>query len=191
MNKEEELWLQFKAGDSSALAIIAEGNFRSLLRYGMKFGLALEEVEDLIQDLFLHLWNKRTTINETSCVKNYLFKALRNNIIQSYRDKNRLELDGFWTDHISDYRTIELDWIEKEYWEQVHSKLQAEVLKLPKREKEAIYLRYYENRSVSEIAEIMGVNRQSAANFLQKALQKLRNNYQVILVLVALLMYFL
>lgn len=43
--------------------------------------------------------------------------------------------------------------------------------------KEALYLRYYENLSLPEIAEVMGVNRQSVANFLQKALLKLRSRW--------------
>lgn len=176
MGQEEQIWFHFRAGDREALAGIAELYYRSLLRYGMKFGLSEPEVQDCIQDIFLDLWENRARIGDTPSIKNYLLKAVRNRVIDHFRYRQRFgkEDDHSWQSNFSDFHTIEKEWIEKERLLTIGRQLHRQMEQLPKREKEALYLRYYENLSLPEIAEVMGVNRQSVANFLQKALHKLR-----------------
>ena len=57
------------------------------------------------------------------------------------------------------------------------STIQTQLASLPAREREALYLRYYEGLSIPEIADVMNVNRQSVSNFLQKALSKMRSKW--------------
>ena len=55
----------------------------------------------------------------------------------------------------------------------------SEILnKLSIREREAIYLKYYSELKVSEIAEVMGISYQSVLNTLQKAFTKLRKDLE-------------
>jgi RNA polymerase sigma factor (sigma-70 family) len=57
--------------------------------------------------------------------------------------------------------------------------LRTLIKQLPKRQQEAINLRYYHDFSNEEIAKIMGVNYQSAANFIFLAIRKLKLNLKV------------
>ena len=57
--------------------------------------------------------------------------------------------------------------------------LQGAINKLPDRQKEAVYLRYYNNLSGQEIAEIMNINHQSVRSTLAKALNNLRDDLGV------------
>lgn len=184
MEQEQQIWSLFRAGDRDALAGIADLHYRSLLRYGMKFGLDEAEVQDCIQDLFLDLWQNRSRVGDTGSVKNYLLKSVRNRVIDCIRHKQRFgtENDLSWQINFSDFHTVEKEWIEKEHLSAVGRQLHQYMEELPKREKEALYLRYYENLSLPEIAEVMGVNRQSVANFLQKALHKLRSRWALPLI---------
>lgn len=163
-----------------------------MLRYGMKFGLDESEVQDCIQDLFLDLWERRSRVGDTPSVKNYLLKSLRHRIIDYFRHQKRFgkEDDLSWQINFSDFHTIEKEWIEKENLQMIGRQLHLQMQQLPKREKEALYLRYYENLSLPEIAEVMGVNRQSAANFIQKALRKLRAKWALPTLIISGLLYF-
>ncbi len=192
MGQEEEIWVDFRAGDKEALAKIAEFHYRSLLRYGMKFGLDEDEVQDCIQDIFLDLWQNRHRIGNTPSVKNYLLKSVRNRIIDGIRQKQRFgkENDPAWQINFSDFHTIEKEWIEKEQLLAIGRQLHQQMDQLPKREKEALYLRYYENLNLQEISEIMGVNRQSVSNFLQKALHKLRSRLTTPFAVIFYFIYF-
>ena len=69
--------------------------------------------------------------------------------------------------------------------------LQSAINRLPERQKEAVYLRYYNNLSGQEIAEIMNINHQSVRSTLAKALNNLREELGVSEeILISMLIYF-
>ncbi len=174
---EIQLWSAYREGDMDALGILAERYYRTLTRYGMKFGVDRFVVEDCIQNIFLHLWQNRLRTGMTPSVKFYLFKALRHAIVHYRHYQQRFSDVGEWEWSFPDQFNAEAYFIEKESLAATISQLQTQLAALPRREREAIYLRYYENLEVHEIAEIMGVNRQSVSNFLQKALSRLRSRW--------------
>jgi RNA polymerase sigma factor (sigma-70 family) len=181
MNHEEDvkLWLAYLQGDREALGLLAERHYRMLLRYGLKFGEDSQVVEDCIQNIFLELWQSRLRISATPSVKFYLIKSLRHAIIhhRGYQKRFKFVEEKEWEWSFPDHVNAETYLIEQESLAEVLSQLQAQLSALPRREREAIYLRFYENLSVDEIAGIMGVNKQSVSNFLQKALAKLRSRW--------------
>jgi RNA polymerase sigma factor (sigma-70 family) len=79
--------------------------------------------------------------------------------------------------------------VEKETEASLHSKLASLLNELPARQKEAIYLRYYEDMEYKQIAEIMNVNYQSVLNLIQKALNKLRAEQLLTLFFSAMFIY--
>jgi len=52
--------------------------------------------------------------------------------------------------------------------------------KLPKRQKEAIYLKYYSGLKTTEISEIMNINYQSVVNTLHKAINNLKEDVSIL-----------
>jgi RNA polymerase sigma factor (sigma-70 family) len=178
--QDQILWQSYRQGDKQALGQLAECYYRTLKHYGLKFMVDGSIVEDCIQELFLQLWQNRAQINETDSVKHYLLKALRHHILQSLRSQKRQtfqELD--WDTSIADDFDTETLLIRQESMAILSQTIQAQLATLPAREREALYLRYYENLSIPEIAGVMEVNRQSVSNFLQKALNKLRTKWLV------------
>lgn len=174
--QDQVLWQLYRVGDKRALGRLAERYYRALRHYGLKFMVDEPVVEDCIQELFLQLWQNRSQINDTESVRHYLLKALRHHILQYLRSQKRLtfeELD--WDTAITDDIDAEILLIRQESLNILTNTIQSQLATLPTREREALYLRYYQDLSIPEIAEIMNVNRQSVSNFLQKALHKLRN----------------
>ncbi|GAA4432178.1 sigma-70 family RNA polymerase sigma factor [Ravibacter arvi] len=187
---EIRLWSAYREGNKDALGTLAEHYYRTLTRYGLKFGVDRFVVEDCIQNVFLTLWQNRSRISTTGSVKFYLFKSFRHDILH-YRDAqqrfSRVD-ESEWDWSFPDRFNAEAHLIEKESFAATISQLQTQLSALPKREREAVYLRYYENLEVHEIAEIMGVNRQSVSNFLQKALGRIRSRWMS--TLAALLVFY-
>lgn len=60
---------------------------------------------------------------------------------------------------------------------------------LPKRQKEVIYLHYFEDMDYTQIAAIMGINYQSVLNLTQKAMHKLRSANVLALLLSFIALY--
>lgn len=151
----------------------------------MKFLVDESIVEDCIQDLFLDLWQSRERISQTPAVKFYLFKALRHSILGHLRYHQRFvsEESLDWDTSLPENFNAESLLIEQEALNGLVTQMHAQMEALPKREREALFLRYYENMSVADISDLMGVNRQSVSNFLQKGITKIRAKWFVSMVL--------
>lgn len=182
---DSALWLAYRNGDNEALGVIAERYYGALRRYGMKFLVGESVVQDCIQDLFLDLWQNRERISQTPSVKYYLFKAIRHSILAHMRYQQRFtkEESMDWDTSLPENFNAESLLIEQETLNGLVTRMHAQMEALPKREREALFLRYYENMSVADISGVMGVNRQSVSNFLQKGITRIRTKWFVAMVL--------
>lgn len=175
---DDTLWLRLRAGDKQALGALAERYYRSLFHYGTKLTTNHACIQDCIQDLFLTIWEKRQTIQVLQSIKGYLFVALRNNILRQVKHHSQyddVDQSEELTDWLSDPESL---YVQTENEQNKQAYLKQALERLPKRQREAIYLKYYENLSYEEIATAMGVNRQVVANYLQNALHNLRDHWQ-------------
>lgn len=175
---DDTLWQTLRAGDKKALGLLAERHYRALFHYGTKLTNNHALIQDCIQDLFLVVWEKRQINPALQSVKAYLFVALRNNILRQVKHDNQAEatdLSGLETDWLTNPESI---YVQAEHEQSTQECLQQALNRLPKRQREAIYLKYYENLSYEEIATAMGLSRQVVANYLQNALHNLRDHWQ-------------
>jgi RNA polymerase sigma factor (sigma-70 family) len=173
-------WSRFKNGDIKALEHIYKVHVKSLINYGLKITPDLSLIQDTIQDLFIELWKNRQNLTDTTHPKFYLFRALRNKLSRTLsrhsfvgHGKMQLSSDGLLTDY------IELEMVAKEQEAQVSGTLQQLIAKLPERQREAIYLRFYHNTPYEVIASLMSMNYQSVLNLVQRALKTLRKEYSL------------
>ncbi|RYE52916.1 MAG: sigma-70 family RNA polymerase sigma factor [Sphingobacteriales bacterium] len=157
----------------------------TLFDFGIRFCQDEEIVKDCIQQLFLDLWNKSFDITERDTLKSYLFKAVRNRVI---REKAKWQKNSVLTE---DYEfTLEFGIESKIIAIDSDLELAKKVKKLlnalPPRQREIIYLRFYEGLDIPEISDVMGINRQSAHNLLQKAYEKIRGEWQLVLLILGI-----
>lgn len=178
VNNYDTEWSHFKNGDVKALESIYRTYVGSLINYGLKITTDLDLIKDSIQDLFIELWKSRQNLAETNQPKFYLFRALRNKLSkalsqQSFVSENEMQLSS---DHLlTEY--VELEIAYKEEQLQISGTLKQSLEKLPQRQREVVYLRFYHNFSYEAIASMMNMNYQSVLNLMQRALKSLRQEY--------------
>lgn len=170
------LWNEYRGGNADAFGALIRVHYPDLLQYGTRFTCDIELVKDCLQDLFMELWINRETINETSFVKYYLLKSLRRKLT---RRIGRSRHTGSWEElhfeSIFNGLSSALPGCSREEnLAELTRKMRHALSGLSKRQQEVIYLRYYVDADVEEIAEIMAVNRQSVYNLLHEAMKKLK-----------------
>ena len=180
-------WRQFCAGDKNAFGEIAELNYAALHHYGTRFTSDRDLIKDCIQDLFLEVWEKREKLDYVVAIKPYLFQSLRNNLIRRIKKQSVFSDISQNEDYPESDISPESNWIVIETDQLTNSRLRQGIEMLPKRQREALYLKYYENLSYDEIAEVMGLQRQAVANYLQYGIQKLREYWQYKTILLTLI----
>lgn len=174
------LWDAFRQGERGAFKRIYELYAQELIRYGHKITPDERLIEDSIHDLFIELWQSRTRLSDTDSIKFYLFRSLRNKITRAQqRDEfyAATNVDNF--DNADEAGTIEHQWISDERQEQLLRRLRDGYQALSPRQQQAIDLRFTHQFSNEEVAQLMGVNYQSACRFIYTALKTLRETVRI------------
>src|ERR1700743_1862876 len=137
-------WLLALEGDTHAFQSIHGELFRGLYDYALKLLQDGDLAGDAVQELFVKIWVKRNTIGPLQKVKPYFFTALRRQILNQLRNLRLRELrvGGLPRPDI-DFSPEEIV-VRKEDYATLQGKIAALLNELPKRQKEVIYLHYFE-----------------------------------------------
>lgn len=176
MADNQQLWGQFKSGDRKAFDEIYQLHIDTLYRYGYKFSKDTNLIEDCIHDLFIYLWKNRDTIAHTDTIKPYLLTSFRNRIIKEIKKSQKTKLSD--KDEMESHFDAELSReqaiVQEESIIENKEMLEALFKELSARQKEAVYLKFYQQLSSDAICTIMGINNQSYRNVLSTAIKKMR-----------------
>lgn len=153
---------------------------RPMMRYGLKITDDPALVQDCIQDLFEEIWKTRQQLSNTPYPRFYLLRALRNKLSKALSRKSFVS-NGEFNIASGDLfsRCVELDIVARETEAQHNETLRHLLDSLPRRQQEAIHLRFYHNVPYESIAEMMDMNYQSVLNLVQRALKALRKGFSV------------
>ncbi len=182
----KQFWREYRSGDIHALATLMECYYPDLFGWGMRLHHDRDFVKDCIQEIFLSLWKVQETIVMVDNVRSYLLVVLKSRILRELSKKEN-KLHTRLTDEyeFSVEFSADLRLIEEENEVYQLRKLQQVMNQLPPRQKELIYLRFHQNLSFEQIAEVMQLGRQSVYNLLQKALGSLRKHWVAVMWLVS------
>lgn len=131
---------------------------------------------DLVQETFLEYWQTCQREEIRNC-RAYLFKVLRNRIIDWYRKKKSLSLDSLMEN--KDGNTGSFDPADDGTMERISLSMEArqmidEVNALPERYRDAVYLRLVEDLGPEEIASRLKSNKNIISIRISRGLKKLR-----------------
>jgi RNA polymerase sigma factor (sigma-70 family) len=168
-------WLRSREGDNHAFYEIHSELFGGLYNYAHKLLQDKDLANDTVQELFVKVWMKKEQIGEIDKVKPYFFTLLRRQILNQLRNLrlHYLKISMMARPDI-DFSPEEIV-VKNEETRSLQNKITELLNELPKRQKEVIYLHYFEDLDYTQIAAIMGINYQSVLNLTQKAMQKLRS----------------
>lgn len=163
-------WVKFIEGDTAAFEQIYNEFVDDLYIYGTHYHTDYATVIDCIHDLFGDLFGNPKIAKEVN-VKYYLFASLRRRL-----HRNKVVQDKF-----SDVQLQEvLNWSEDNSFDEEEMKeaqidlLREKFDKLPSRQKEVLFLKYYMGFSYEDIAEMMSVNIETCRTLSFRGLKQLR-----------------
>ena len=153
-----------------------QSHYNVLLKYVIKLCNDSEIAQDIVQEAYIKLWNKRAKINTDLPIHSYLFKICYNEFLQFLRKK---KVENNFLDDLKYKHTTEIyleTYILKTDKEE---QIKKAIEKLPKRTKEAFLLSKYDNLKYKEVAQIMKISVKTVEKHISKALLFLRTNVHV------------
>jgi RNA polymerase sigma factor (sigma-70 family) len=173
---DSTLWLNFKKGNDLAFSILYNKYVHKLYNYGMHTCRNKELVLDCLQEMFTVLWDRREKVSDVTCVNYYLFKSFRRLLM------NRLTLGKKFLISFGDRESHGFDFapsaeqsiIEEERIMERDRKVRNSLNGLTKRQREAIFLKFFNQLSYHEVAAIMDLHVDSVYNLISKSIDILR-----------------
>ena len=169
---DTELLLQIKEDDHASFDLLFDRYWERLYRVALSRTGDDFVAQDIVQELFIKLWDNRSTIYISVSLKAYLYASIRYEVYRQVRS-SMLTSDVFETlfDRLQtpvDYENIEY----KELIAQVNSAVNA----LPQKCREVYKLSREEYLSHKQISSRLNISTKTVENHLTKALKQLRTS---------------
>jgi RNA polymerase sigma-70 factor (ECF subfamily) len=170
---EKLLWKKILSGDRPSFHILFDKYWEPLFDHAYKVLQDREDAEEVVQELFIHLWNKHKELPELQSVAAYLFTALKNRLLNHLAKKK--------------YRLVGLDLASQEVSplsavENLDRKSSENLIRmladmLPEKMQQAYLLHQFKGLSIAEIALATGNSEQTIRNQINTAVKKISTNY--------------
>lgn len=170
--QDEQLSALLKQGDPEAFTEIFN-RYTSLLYIHAYNKLRNEtEAREVVQEMFVRLWDKREAIDEGNNLSGYLYRSVMNGIFNLIKHKKVVTVyaEAFYK---TPRQTAGTDHLIRE--KQLQAYIQTEIENLPPRMREVFKLRRNDYLSNKEVAERLNITESTAADQMKKALKILRS----------------
>ncbi|WP_316843958.1 RNA polymerase sigma-70 factor [Pedobacter psychrodurus] len=169
---DRELSEMLLTGDQSAYTEIFERYHELLLKHAYQLLQDKNEALDLVQDVFLSLWQKRETLVFSTSLSAYIYTATRNRVF------NRLshqKVVGRYAESLSCFMEKSQPIADEQMiGKELAFLIEKEIHNLPSKMREIFLLRRKEELSYNEIAERLGISGKTAKLQVHNALKILR-----------------
>jgi len=172
-----ELLQRLEQNDKEALATLMRMYYDNLFNYASRFVNDNELTKDCIQEVFISLWQRRSKATTILSPKYYLLRAVKNKTLKAIHKFSQTDFSGDFHEEYNFFHELSIEEIivEKQVSEEKAAAIQQIIALLSKRQKEIIYLKFYQQLDHGQIAGLMNISTQSVYNLLHEAINRLRD----------------
>jgi RNA polymerase sigma-70 factor, ECF subfamily len=181
--KEEILWRNIQQKDVGTFELYYKENYRRFLLLACKYLKDSAQAAEIINDVFLKIWEDGPHIRIESSLKSYIYKAIINRCLNALK-KNKREFS-----HQTDLDTIQDEGYELRQIEEneLRIRLYAAIDQLPEKCRQVFEMSRFEELKQQEIADKLGISVKTVKNHITIALKQLSTsviNYMVLQILI-------
>lgn len=170
---DKALVMEFIKGNEKAFETLFKRYYQMLRKVAQYMLDDLEQAEELVQDAFVNIWEKRSNVNPDASFKNYLITAVRNrclNHIKAKKKTHSIDDDEIWQEQlVADSRTE-----AAVNFKEMHRAIEQAIDKLPEQCRIIFQLSRHEGMSYKEIAEALDIAPKTVENQIGRALKVLK-----------------
>lgn len=171
-NHKEHIWIrQLKNGSHKAFDEIYHMYAKELYAYSVQFTKSGEDAEEIVQDVFVRIWQNRHNIRQNETLRSLLFIMAKNLLINSYRAKVNHPV---YEEYVEYMDVSEENTSPRIEYDEFSKKVYNEIERLPDTQRKIVILSRFENCSNKEIAKIISLSEQTVKNQLSLGLKTLR-----------------
>ena len=185
--EEQNLLIGLRQGDSDTFSKLFTAYYRDLVLFGGNFLPDREMCEDIVQSVFLRLWNDRASLEIETSLKSYLLKAVRNSCLDEIRHRNIMRQHESFA--LSNNVLEDVDTVHYILYSDLSRHLDEALRQLPDVYREAFEMNRFGGLKYKEIAARLQVSERTVEVRIGKALELLRVKLKDFLLLVIMFLY--
>lgn len=184
---DKNLWANIEIGNKEAYSEAYIFYYKKLYNYGKKITDDIAMIEDSINEVFIMIWKNRETLHNISSPQAYIFSSFRNNIFKKIKSAKLIHFSKV-DDQTEVQFAIDSIIVQKETNVVLKAKIESALQQLTDRQREAIFLRFYEGLSYAEIAGVMNISIKATYKIMARALTELKEIFSIPKVLLMILL---
>ena len=169
-----ELVLKLQKGDVDAFDIIYKKYAGKLYGFTLKYLKSTDETEELVQSVFLKVWENYKTLKKETSFKSYLFTIAYNEICNTFRRRSHLQ--KFIGEQLNDRSQTSNETEELIDYNSIRERVEQIVSKLPERQRTIFLKSREEGKSNKEIAIELDLSSGTVDNYISESLKFIRSN---------------
>ncbi len=183
---DQNLTALLKEGDEKAFSEIFKRYQALLFDFAYKRIHDKDESKDIVQEIFVRLWNNRAEIEIRTSLRSYLYRSALNGILNLLKHKAVREEYIISLQKMIDMDTHQADYCIREA--DMEKLIETEIAALPPKMREVFEMRKREYLSNKEIAGKLGISEHTVETHMKRALRVLRVRLGVSIILFLLLL---
>lgn len=154
---ESDLIKKIVSGDRHAFAVLYQQYVGELYHYVYLFVKCKEDSEEIVQEIFVKIWNRREKLNEVSSFKSYIYKAAKNLLLDEIRKSavKAKALQILKTDSEESFEKADDRIIYNEHYQIA----EQAISNLPEKRRQIFLMRTREELSLDEIAARLSISK--------------------------------
>ncbi|MDP2889139.1 MAG: RNA polymerase sigma-70 factor [Bacteroidota bacterium] len=158
--------------DQQAFKELYLAYFDRLYKFAFSILHSAEFAEEAVNDVFLNIWQKRSTLKNIASLSGYLFISTKNtsfNYLSKFRKERNTSLDDVLVRFEADELTPETAFFTAE----IRSEIEQAINQLPPKTKLVFQMAKVEGMKYKEIADILSISVNTIDNHIATAVKKL------------------
>ncbi|AWO02047.1 RNA polymerase sigma-70 factor [Chitinophaga alhagiae] len=169
---EDELLERIARGNQEAFQVIFRRHYKALCYFAASITQDAQEAEDLVQETFSKLWDKRADFPTTTAIKAFLYISTKNACLNYIRQKHRQTEKEKEFSYLQEEAPADFDPLMADV--EIIGELYAEIEQLPPQCRRVFTMSYLEGRKNEEIAGLLGVSYNTVRTQKLRALKLIR-----------------
>jgi len=175
-SRDYELVIGLRNNDPDAFKSLYSKYHAKVYNFCLKLISNREEAKDIVQQVFIAIWEQRFQVQEDKPFEGYIFSIARHLVYHAFK-KQLLQYDAYEQIKNNDINALDITSEEISYNE-VQSVLEKIIEKLPEKRKEIFRLHRFEGLSYHEIAKHLSISENTVDTQIRKGLQFIREEYK-------------
>ena len=172
LTEDKELYRKLREGDEHAFKALFQKYYPAMCHFARQFLHDSEMAEETVQELFVHIWEKRASLNIETSVKHYFFRSIRNQCLNQIQHQ---KIRQQYASKMMESSHQEID--PEQYYMEVDliKRIEKSIESLPPKRQKIFRLSREQGLKYKEIAEQLNISVKTVEAQMGLALKHLRD----------------